>query len=45
MKMAFGLQKSDVVSVEMCFKLEAPDVGTNTEILGRHTSDSIRTLC
>lgn len=27
MKMAFGFQESDIVSVEMCFKLEAPGIG------------------
>lgn len=45
MKMASGVQESDIVSVEMCFKLEAPGIGTNPEILGRYTSDSIRKLC
>lgn len=44
-KMAFGFWESEIVSVEMCFKLEAPGIGTNPEILGRHTTGSIRTLC
>lgn len=45
MKMPSGLQESDVVSVEKCLKLEATDIGTNPEILERHTSDRNRTLC
>lgn len=36
--LVFGLQESEIDSVAVCFKLEAPGIGTNPKILERHTT-------